>query len=133
MLGYLDHILDRPARRPSAAFLETDRAFLTPEAKAFERALDAHLARMVAAAAQHDATVVLHTLAATDAQIPVIRTVGAAQGVPVIDVQSALRTVDHPDALFHPADHLRFSEAGNAWLAEQVHRGLAEAGLVPAP
>ncbi len=133
MLNYLDHILGRPARRPSTAFLGTDRTFLTPEAEAFERALDAHLSRMVAAAAEHDATVVLHTLAATADQIPVIRTVGAAQGVPVIDVQTALQAVEFPDALFHPTDHLRFSKAGNAWLAEQVHRGLEEAGLVPGP
>ena len=133
MLGYLDHLLDRPARRPATAFLETDRAFLTPETQAFERALEAHLGRMVLASAQHDAAIVLHTLAATDDQIPVIQKVGAAHGVPVIDVQTALRAVDDPDALFHPTDHLRFSEAGNAWLAAQIHQGLEDAGLVPAP
>tara|TARA_B100001093_G_scaffold461650_1_gene476279 strand:- start:75 stop:974 length:900 start_codon:yes stop_codon:yes gene_type:complete len=128
--GYLDHVLERPPRRPSEAFLNTDRSFLTPEVQAFERALDAHLARLVAAADRQGAVVVMHTLAATDEQIPVILRVGEAQGVAVIDVQTALRNVDDPDPLFLPTNQLRFSEAGNAWLAEQIHRGLASAGLV---
>jgi Flp pilus assembly protein TadD len=133
LLGYLDHVLDRAERRPSAAFLEADRSFLTPEIRAFERAFDAHLGRMVSAAEREGATVVVHTLAATVEQIPVIHRVAHEHGVPVIDVQTALRQVEDPDPLFLPANQLRFSEAGNAWLAEQVHLGLAEAGLVAAP
>ena len=133
LLGYVDHVLERPARRPSEAFLATDRSFLTPEVQAFERALEAHLARVTVAAAARDATVVLHTLAATPDQLPVIHRVAAAQGVVVIDVQTALQNVADPDPLFLPANQLRFSEAGNAWLAEQIHQGLAEAGLVAAP
>ena len=133
LLGYLDHVLGRPTRRPSEAFLDTDRSFLTPEAQAFERALDAHVARLVTAADRRSAVVVMHTLGATHDQIPVILRVGAKRGVRVIDVQTALHHVEDPDPLFLPTNQLRFSEAGNAWLAEQIHRGLAEAGLVVEP
>ena len=73
------------------------------------------------------------TLAATPEQLQIIHRVAAAQGVVVIDVQTALQNVVDPDPLFLPANQLRFSEAGNAWLAEQIHMGLAEAGLVAAP
>lgn len=131
LVGWLDHLDGRPPRPRAEAFLGAERAAVDIETAAFETALDAHVGRIVAAAERTDTAVVLHTLAAAPAQLPTIRAVAARHHVPVIDVQAALQAVPDPEPLFHPTDHLRFSEAGNAWLAEQVHQGLIDAGLVP--
>lgn len=134
--AYLDHCHDRPPRRRADAFLGEHRSGASASTDSLQRfrgALDRYVAHIQAAAAHHDAVVVLHTLAATPDQIPVIQAVGAERGVPVIDVQTALAQVHDPEPLFHPTDHLRLSEAGNAWLAAEIHAGLAGAGLVPGP
>lgn len=133
LLAYLDHIEGRPVQARSEAFLGDSHTQQQTELSAFRVALDAHLERILAAARVHGTRVALHTLAAAPEQLPVIHEVAAARGVPVVDVQAALANVADPDPLFHPTDHLRFSEAGNAWLAAQIHTGLADAALVPAP
>ena len=130
LLAWLDHVEGRPAAAPSSAFLNRTHNRETEGLGAFQVALTAHVQQLQSAAAETDTAVVLHTLAASPEQIPVIQAVGKEAGVHVIDVQTALTRVADPDPLFHPTDHLRFSEAGNAWLAEQVQLGLIEAGLV---
>jgi len=133
LLAWLDDVEGKPASAPSSAFLRRTHDRDADGLRAFEVALTAHVGQIQAAATETGTAVVLHTLAASPEQIPVIQAVGQEHGALVIDVQTALTRVADPDPLFHPTDHLRFSEAGNAWLAEQVHVGLMEAGLVGSP
>lgn len=133
LLAWLDHAEGRPAQPRTEAFLGERSAPEGAGGADFAEALGVHLDRILAATAPEGVTVVLHTLAASPEQLPIIAEVAAERGVPVIDVQTALTAVPDPEPLFHPTDHLRFSAAGNAWLAQQVYDGLMDAGLTASP
>jgi len=127
LLLYLLHLGGEPLPAPAEATLA--RQVGLPSDPAFAHALGLYLDRIVAAADAHDARVVVHTLAASPQQVPIIHEEASARGVPVVDLMAALAAEPSPDRLFHPTDHLRLSSEGNAWMAEQVLEMLDEAGL----
>ena len=124
-LLFVRHLAGEPLPGAAAATLARPTAVRSPPG--FEAALDAHLGRIAAAAAEQGTAVVVHNFAALPEQGPVIARVAERHGMRFVDVMQALAEESSPDRLFDPANHLRMSPEGNAWLAAQVHTALAEA------
>lgn len=126
---YLLHLAGEPPPPPSAATLSRDaRLAADPD---FAASLAHYLDQIQAAASERGARLVVHTLAATPEQVPMIREVAGARGVPVVDLMGALDAEPAPDRLFHPHNHLRLSPEGNRWVAERVLAELDASGLTP--
>ena len=126
MLLFVRHLQGEPLPGPAAATLAREEAVRSPDG--FADALDAHLAR-IAAAAEHTGTrVVVHNFAALSEQTPIIAASARRHGMRFVDVMGALAEEPDPDRFFDPANHLRLNPEGNAWLAARIRSGMGDVG-----
>lgn len=128
LLRYIDY-REGNEPRPLSDDLVT-RSDPTPLDIAFEAALEFHLQTILSAAQRTKSHVVLHNLAATPAQRPIIAAVAARNNVPLVDLQGALEREPNVERLLLPSDGLRFNAHGNEWMAHHIYQALDAQGWV---